>query len=140
MDKKRAFQGIVKNTKNGVVDVGQHAKALSVVFGVPEGQIIHAAVAYKPRKERMPTTASQEAYDCSVASLELCGTLSVAPWRIRPPSQDRRPVHAMSVAIFAFRSPEMPSESAEEPAMPSCDEPACFCCSNMMKWVPQVRV
>ena len=135
LDKKRAFQGIVKNTKNGVVDVSEHAKALSVVFGVPEGQIIHAAVAYKPRKERMPTTASQEAYDSSVASLEICGTLSVSPWRIRPPSQDRRPVPSMSVAIFAFRVPDQPKEFANEMAEPRSDEPcrdepACFCCNE----------
>ncbi|CAL1165571.1 unnamed protein product, partial [Cladocopium goreaui] len=40
---------------------------------------------------------------------------------IRPPSQDRRPVPSMSVAIFAFRVPDQPKEFANEMAEPRSD-------------------
>ena len=143
LDKKRDFQTIVKNTKNGVVDVVVHASQLAKIFGVKQGKIIHAAVAYKPKKERVPPHADVQAFEGSVASLELSGSLQVSPWRTRPPSPDRRPVNSMSVAIFAYMSAE--SVAADSPAVsPSADlndsrsedaevcanQPACFCCND----------
>ena len=89
LDKNRDFQTAVKNTKNGVIDVEVHASELAKIFGIKQGKIIHAAVAYKPKKERVPPHADVQAFECSVASLELSGSLTVSPRRTRPPSPDR---------------------------------------------------
>ena len=134
---------MVKNSKNGVIDVDVHASELAKIFGVKPGKIIHEAVAYKPKKERVPPHADVQAFECSVASLELSGSLTVSPWMTRPPSPDRRPVNSMSVAIFAFRSAE-PAAADPSAASPSADlndsrsedaevlanTPACFCCND----------
>ena len=135
LDKKRAFQKIVKNTKNGVIDIAQHSQGLAQVFGVKEGKIVHAQVAYKPKKERIPPHADVTPFDCSVASLELTGTLNVSPWRIRSPSPDRRPVAQMSVAIFAFapgENPRVQSNATDEPIPDDCNavDTPCFCCNT----------
>ena len=89
LDRKRDFQTVVKNSKNGVIDVDVHASELAKIFGVKPGKIIHEAVAYKPKKERVPPHADVQAFECSVASLELSGSLTVSPRRTRPPSPDR---------------------------------------------------
>lgn len=120
LDNKRSFQTVVKNTKGGVVDLEKYGKMLSEVFGTVVGEITYAAIAYKPKKERIPSYAGQVPLQCAVASLEPHGTMSVSPWRIRVPSEDRRPVSAMSVAIFAFRAaegvyPDPPNTMVESP-------------------------
>ena len=127
LDKKRAFQTIVKNTKNGIVDVDQFRDQLGVVY--PEGfSIEYAATAYKPKKERVPKDGNRVTYECSVASLSHDGTFNVSPWRIRNPSEERRPVSPMNVAIFAFRRSE-PNDTAS--CVQSCeDQPTCYCCSD----------
>ena len=126
LDKKGAFQTIVKNTKTGIVDTDQFRDQLNVVY--PEGFTIeYAATAYKPKKERIPKDGNRVTYECSVASLSHDGTFSVSPWRIRNPSEERRPVSPMSVAIFASRRSEPDTASCVQ----SCeDQPTCYCCSN----------
>ena len=127
LDQKRAFQTVVKNTKNGVIDLKTHSKALEIIFGVSKEPIVHAAVAYRPKKERVPPGADKQEFQCSVASLELCGKFAISPWRNRTASIDRRPVIAMNTAIFAFRLPEPSpdvSNACQEPT-----EPSCYCCS-----------
>ena len=79
LDKKRCFQGMVKNTKNGVIDVTEHAEALSKVFDVSKGSITYAAVAYKPKKERMPPTAAQVAYNVLLPT-----STHMESWMCRP--------------------------------------------------------
>ena len=127
LDRKRAFQTIVKNTKNGIVDVELYKEQLSVIY--PEGSAsVYAATAYRPKKERVPKDSNSVAYECSVASLSHDGTFDVSPWRTRIPSEERRPVSPMSVAIFAFRH-------SEPKVTVSCvesfkDRSTCFCCSE----------
>ena len=69
----------MKNTKNGVIDVTEHAEALSKVFDVSKGSITYAAVAYKPKKERMPPTAAQVAYNVLLPT-----STHMESWMCRP--------------------------------------------------------
>lgn len=105
--------------QNWVLDVTEHAEALSKVFDVSKGSITYTAVAYKPQKERMPPTAAQVAYECSVANLGSHGIMDLSPWRIRSPSEERRPVNPMSVAIFAFRHVDSDHVKSHEAARAS---------------------
>ena len=126
-DKRRAFQTIVKNTKNGQVEISKFDKELNSIFGGDNKGINFAAVAYHPKKERIPTTAGLTEFQVSVASLNKNGVFAVSPWRTRPASDERCPVNPMDVAIFAFCLPEQTSQSASDCADQG---PTCFCCSQ----------
>ena len=95
---------------------------------VSKDSVVHAAVAYRPKKERVPPGADKQEFQCSVASLELCGKFAISPWRNRTASIDRRPVTAMNTAIFAFRLPEPSSDVSNACQEPT--EPSCYCCST----------
>ena len=87
-DRKKAFQHAVKNTKQGVVDVEWLKEHLVSIFGNKGEGIVHAAVAYKPKKERIPQDAGQVPYMVSVATLSADGQLHVSPWQCRPQDPD----------------------------------------------------
>ena len=53
-DRKKAFQHVAKNTKKGVVDVDSSKEQLVTIYGNKGEGIVHAAVGYKPKKERIP--------------------------------------------------------------------------------------
>ena len=133
-DRRKAFQHIAKNTKNGVVDVVQHAADLKVLFGSESHRIEHAHVAYKPRLERVPKEAASQDLHQSVVSLSREGYLEVTPWSIRPAGAFRSRVNQMSIAMFAHM-PVVPAvESEQGPpknvvAMCSPAQPTCYCCS-----------
>eukprot|EP00435_Cladocopium_sp_Y103_P025552 s3203_g6.t1 len=127
LDKRRAFQTVVKNTKNGVVDMNVHKESMAKIFGEVADNIFYAAVAYQPKKERIPVEAGSQTFEVSVAEMSKSGEFTIHPWRTRPASDDRCTVSPMNVAIFAFRLPEplhvTPAEVASE-------EPTCFCCNE----------
>ena len=51
-DQKRAFQALVKSTKNGIILVEDHRDELGVLVGQEVAKhVSHAFTAYKPRKE-----------------------------------------------------------------------------------------
>ena len=148
-DVRRAFQHIVKNTKNGKVDLDKYSESLETIFGSNSSGLTSVLTAYKPRLERIPQEAATSSLYVSVVSLGVDGKLESAPWRLRPSGASRKPVHAMSVALFAFRSGEpvpSPAISADENssrqspttsviANPSMSvAPAvnnqCYCCSS----------
>ena len=127
-DRKKAFQHVVKNTKKGVVDVDWLKEQLVTIYGNKGEGIVHAAVAYKPKKERIPQDAGQVPYMVSVATLSADGQLHVSPWQCRPQDPDRKPVNAMPVAIFAYAH----AESSEETAAVGHEhtEACCTCCND----------
>ena len=147
-DIRRAFQHIVKNTKNGRVDIEKFLDPLKTIFGENSPNLSTVLVAYKPKLERIPEIASRESIYVSVISLATDGRLEKSPWKLRPSGASRKPVHAMSVALFAFLNGE-PAPSPAHSADESSSEPSpstsvmvqpstsvapaaretCYCCS-----------
>ena len=127
LDKRRAFQTVVKNTKNGVVDMNVYRNELAKIFGEKADNLFYAAVAYQPKKERIPVEAGTQSFEVSVAEMSKSGDFTVHPWRTRSASNDRCTVSPMSVAIFAFRLPE-PLHNT--PAGVASEQPTCFCCNE----------
>eukprot|EP00435_Cladocopium_sp_Y103_P016594 s2147_g4.t1 len=87
-----------------------------------------AVVSPKPKNHKMtPNDKRSQQFEVSGAEMSKDGQFTVHPWRIRPCGEERRPVSAMSVGIFAFRCP------VSEPVMPAeqaIQGPACFCCNE----------
>ena len=135
-DKRKAFQTMVKNTKNGVIDLDVHRESLAKVFNINGEDITYAAVAYQPKKERIPSQASSQQFEVSVAEMSKDGQFTVHPWRIRPCGEERRPVSPMSVGIFAFRCPVSESVTPVEEAIQG---PACYCCNELSSSMPESR-
>ena len=128
-DRRKAFQTIVKNTKNAIIDLETHRDSLTKIFGERGKQIIYGAVAYSPKKERVPADSNRVAYEGSIATLGTDGDFCVHPWRMRPPSEDRRQVAPMKVAIFVYIAP-FPSDPEDPSHMPETCEDQCFCCRS----------
>lgn len=127
-DRRKAFQTIVKNTKNAVVDLEVHQESIVKIFGEKGKQIVYGAVAYSPKKERVPADANKITYEGSIATMGSDGEFCVHPWRIRAPSEDRRQVAPMKVAIFVYTAP-YPNEPEDPSNMPDCVS-HCFCCKG----------
>ena len=128
-DRRRAFQTILKNTKNAIVDVKDKRKELEVIYGHNHGQdIVHALVGYKPKVERVPHDHNEMEYQCSIASLSKDGEFTVHPWQLRPAGIQRRSVNPMPVALFCYR----PAVRSPEPSVQQPDtEPQCVgCCQH----------
>eukprot|EP00435_Cladocopium_sp_Y103_P065222 s43_g27.t1 len=126
-DRKRSFQTILKNTKNGIVDLAKHKDDLIQIYGAVGSQIEHAFVGYKPKLERIPHDVENKEYLVSVVSLDKDKTFNVSPWQIRPSGVQRRPVSPMPVALFCFRAPEQ-TACAKQPSPDQ--QPICMCCSE----------
>ena len=124
-DRKRAFQTILKNTKNGVVDIVRHKDDLVQIYGASGNQIEHAFVGYKPKLERIPHDVENKEYLVSIVSLDKDKTFNVSPWQVRPSGVQRRPVSPMPVALFCFRAPE-PAVCADDSSPDQ--QPICMCC------------
>ena len=128
-DRRKAFQTIVKNTKNAIIDLDTHRDSLTKIFGEKGKQIIYGAVAYSPKKERVPADSNRVAYEGSIATLGSDGDFCVHPWRMRPPSEDRRQVAPMKVAIFVYIAP-IPSVPEDPSHLHETCEDQCFCCRS----------
>ena len=128
---RRAFQHIVKNTRTGIVSLENHQKDLETLFGNVETPIVEARVAYRPKKERIPSDAGTETYQVGIVSLSPQGELIVHPWITRPPGMTRHSVSAMHVAVFAFRrASETEVTYSPNVQSPTEVEKQCFCCNE----------
>ena len=103
-DRKRSFETMFKNTKNGVVDIAEDKDDLIQIYGASGGQIWHAFVGYKPRLERIPHDVENKEYLVSIAPLDKDRTFNASPWQVRPSGVQRRPVSPMPVALFCCPS------------------------------------
>ena len=139
-DRRRAFQHIAKNTKNGVVDVQRFQEELKTIYGISGSEVSHAMIAYKPKLERIPNIAADVEIQQSVLTLTPEGEFSVSPWSVRPAGSTRSCVPHVSIAMFTYRPvTAKPSEKPDSPQsfdqMPrSLDHPAepnCYCCSEL---------
>jgi hypothetical protein len=133
-DRRRAFQHVAKNTKNGHVDVAQFSQELAVIFGKDAKDITEVQIAYKPRLERIPKTAETEDMFQSVVTLNPEGEFYVTPWSIRPAGAFRCRVNQVSIAMFAHR-PVPISAIAQESDHKT--EPCCFCCNQEIPHDPR---
>ena len=133
-DRRRAFQHVAKNTKNGHVDVAQFSQELAVIFGKDAKDITEVQIAYKPRLERIPKTAETEDMFQSVVTLNPEGEFHVTPWSIRPAGAFRCRVNQVSIAMFAHR-PVPISAIAQESDHKT--EPYCFCCNQEIPHDPR---
>eukprot|EP00438_Fugacium_kawagutii_P028282 Skav227626 [mRNA] locus=C9358797:125:8101:- [translate_table: standard] len=126
-DRRKALQHIVKNTRNGVVDIEEYRKELSSIFGSSSSQIVHAFVAYRPRLERIPDDAGTQPYHQAIASLTHDGVFTVHPWSARNAGAERRAVERVNVSLFAFTRPDTSSEEAMPADASHCSH-SCYCC------------
>ena len=134
-DRRRAFQTILKKTKNGIVDVNDKRKELEVIYGHNQGKdIVHALIGYKPKLERVPPDHNENEYQYSIASLSKDGEFTVHPWQPRSAGTQRRSVSPMPVALFCYR----PAVKVLEPSVQQPDnEPQCVCCCQHDVGEPQ---
>ena len=61
---------MVKNAKNGVIDLDVYRKSLAKVFNINGEDIAYAAVAYQPKKEGLPSQANSQQFEVSVAEID----------------------------------------------------------------------
>lgn len=128
-DRRRAMQHIVKNTRQGIVNVDRFREELQLIFGYRGSLIDHAFVAYQPRLERIPHDAGVSTYQKSVAILHE-GNFRVEPWSTRFPGAERKPVERVNSALFVFcgtASPEM--EHNSDSVDKKCH--SCYCCGDL---------
>ena len=132
-DRRRAFQHIAKNTKNGIVDVQKFQEEFKIIYGNSGLEVSHAMIAYKPKLERVPTELADGEIQQSILTLTREGEFSVSPWSIRPAGSTRCRVPHVSRAMFAYR-PVTSEMSAQPKATRSADrnaEPCCYCCNEV---------
>ena len=126
-DRRRILRRMVKNTRQGKVNVERFQSDLQQLFGGRGLDITHCFVAYRPRLERIPPDAGVQAYDRSVASLTVDGTLTVSPWSQRLPGEIRRQVTQVNVCLFAY-IPVDCAEAADSVHSAGHRDHHCFCC------------
>ena len=126
-DRRKAFQHIVKNTKNGQVDLSVFQDELYVIFGNSSTHITDAQIGYKPKLERIPRDAQTHEMYQSVVTLNPDGVFQVTPWTIRPAGVSRRRVDPVSIALFVHRPVNSVIHQTGRDDKP---ELMCLCCSE----------
>ena len=69
LSRKKALQRIVKNTRQGIVNMRRFHEELKIVFGDRAHECKQCFVAYRPRLERIPEDAMHQPYLRAVAIL-----------------------------------------------------------------------
>ena len=123
-DKQRSLQHIARNTKNGQVDVDTMRDELCCIFGSVGLEISHAFIAYRPKKERVPETATSSPFHQAFCSLTKGGDLTVGRWSRRTPGP-RAEWTPENLVLFAYR-PDGHLQDAEH----SEGAEMCWCCAS----------